>query len=316
MFSQNVFSALAKYDSEEGENYLTEAFTFFINALLQQERYIGIEVLTQLCSENNDFSFHLDENISITTQETTPLGIPDIKISSPDKLIYVEVKDCSPVVSSQLKHYKTVLASSKATIKQLILLTRFPVDFSEHKGVPDKCVCWFEVYNWLANVKQKAQDPVSVYLIKSFMSFLEVKKMSIEKVGWEYIDGVPAFNNLINMIEAAIKDVKISFNQTYPRASAWAWKGFWLEKKAFWCGVYYNSPLVVVFKAFHKNNLDIKKVGTPSYPVKEALQSIWFQLRLEDINFFSLDKDKQLEEITKFIKTSYVEAQQMRVREE
>ncbi len=140
--------------------------------------------------------------------------------------------------------------------------------------------------------------------------------MSIQKVGWEYINGVPAFNNLINMIEAAIKDAKISFNRTSPRAAAWGSKAFWLENKKFWCGIYYGAPLVVVFKAFNKKNLDVKRVGTPSYPVKEAKLSIWFQLRLEDIQFFSLDKDKQLEEITNFVGIAYAEAQQMRVKEE
>lgn len=315
MSGENIFSALAKYNSEEGENYLTESFAFVINTLLQQERPIGIEVLTQLCVENGDFSFDTDEDISVSTQETIEQGRPDIKVSSPDKLIYVEVKDYSPVVSSQLKRYRAELGSSSSTTKRLILLTRFPADFSEHKGIPDRYVCWFEVYNWLADIKQKVQDPVSAYLIKSFMSFLEVKRMSIEKVGWEYANGVAAFNNLINMIEAGIKATKISFNRTYPRAAAWGSKAFWLEDKKFWCGIYYNAPLVVVFKAFNKKDLDIDKVGTPSYPVKKALQSIWFQLPLEGIHFFALDKDKQLEEITKFVKTAYTEAQRMRVKE-
>jgi len=309
MSDENIFSALAKYNSAIDENYLTESFVFIINALLQQERPLGFEILTQLCVKNNEFSFDIGEDVSISTQETTEQGRPDIKVSSPDKLIYIEVKDYSPVVPEQLKRYKKALESSSATIKRLILLTRFPVDFSEHKGIPDKHVRWFEVYNWLVDVKEKAQDPVSVYLIKSFMSFLEVKRMSIEKVGWEYIDGVPAFNNLINMIEAAIQGASLHVHQ---KSAAWSSKAFWLENKKLWCGIYYNAPLVVVFKAFNKEDLDVGRVGMPSYPVKKALRSIWFQLRLEDIHFFALDKDRQLEEIIKFIKTAYAEAQQMR----
>jgi len=310
--NKDFFSALAKYGSGEDENYLTESFALVINALLQQEPQIGVEILSRLCVNENEFSFDLDEDISIATQEPTPQGIPDIKVSSPNKLIYVEVKDYSRVDPNQLKHYRTDLESSNATIKRLILLTRFPVDFSEHRGIPDRRISWFEVYNWFADVRQRAQDPVSVYLIESFMSFLEVKRMSIEKVGWEYIDGVPAFNNLINMIESAIKDAKIPLHKNLPRATAWAWKGFWLEEKKFWCGIYYSAPSVVVFKAFNKEDLDVGRVKLPSYPVKEALRSLWFQLRLEDVHFFSLDKDRQLQEITKFIKTSYSEANRMR----
>ncbi len=314
MSSENIFSALAKYNSAEDENYLTEAFVFVLNSLLTGERAAGCEILTKLCVNDDEFSFDYDEAISVSTQEMTEQGTPDIKVSSPDKLIYVEVKDYSPVVSSQLKRYRKGLESKSATIKRLILLTRFPVDFSEHKGIPDKHARWFEVYNWLADVKQRAQDPVSLYLIDEFMNFLEVKRVSIEKVGWEYINGVPAFNNLINMIEAAIKDAKLSFYKTSPKAAAWASKAFWLENKKFWCGIYYNAPSVVVFKAFNKEDLDIKRVETPSYPVKKALKSIWFSLQLEDIHFFSLDKDRQLEEITEFIKTACAEAQKMRVK--
>jgi len=314
MSSKDIFSSLAKYASASEENYLTEAFVFLINSLLDRERPTGLELLNYLCFNSDDFFFGMDEVISVSTQETTEQGTPDIKVSSPNKLIYIEVKDYSDVDIDQLKRYRKALESFSSTTKRLILLTRFPADFSEHKGIPDRYVCWFEVYNWLADIKQKVQDPVGAYLIKSFMSFLEVKRMSIEKVGWEYANGVAAFNNLINMIEAGIKATKISFSQTFPRAAAWGSKAFWLEDKKFWCGIYYNAPLVVVFKAFNKKDLDIDKVGTPSYPVKKALQSIWFQLRLEDIHFFSLDKDKQLEEITNFVRMAYAEAQKMRVK--
>lgn len=311
MSGENIFSALAKYNSATDENYLTESFVFLLNSLLTKERAIGIEVLTKLCFNDDEFSFGKDEAITISTQEVTEQGTPDIKVSSADKLIYIEVKDCSPVDSGQLKRYKKALESSSADIKRLILLTRFPIDVSEHKGIPDRDIRWFETHNWLKDTG--AQDPISVYLIESFKSFLEGKKMSIQKVEWEYVNGVPAFNNLINMIEAAIKDAKISFHRTYPRAAAWNSKAFWLENKRFWCGIYYEEPLVVILKAFNKEDFDRGKVENPSYPVKEALKSIWFQLFLKDIHFFSLDNDKQLEEITKFVKTAYAEAQQMRI---
>jgi len=47
MSDENIFSALEKYNSAIDENYLTESFVFVINTLLQQERPIGIEILTQ-----------------------------------------------------------------------------------------------------------------------------------------------------------------------------------------------------------------------------------------------------------------------------
>lgn len=311
MSDENIFSALAKYNSGMDENYLTEALVFLINSLLVRERPIGLEILTQLCVENNEFSFNTDEAISVSAQETTEQGIPDIKVSSPDKLIYIEVKDYSDVRLEQLKRYKQVLESSDAAIKKrLILLTRFPVDFEEHQGIPNKHVRWFEVYNWLVNAKDKAQDSVSRYLIEQFISFLEVKRMSIEKVGWEYVNGVSAMNNLINMIDIAIQALSI---KKYWKSARWAHKGFFVEYNKLWCGIHYNNPLVMTFEMRGKG-FDSELVKKPSYEVWGKKGFIQFMLRLEGIHFFALDKDKQVEEVTKFVKTSYSEAQQMRVK--
>ncbi len=308
---KSIFSALAKYSLPQDENYLTEAFVFLINSLLASEKTVGLQILNTLCAEKGAFT--VDDDISVSTQYATDLGTPDIKISSRDKLVYVEVKDYSPVKATQLKHYREVLESSNRGTQKLILLTRYAVNYEDHKGIPDRQVCWFEVYNWLKSLEP--QHAVSAYLINSFNSFLEDKRMSIEKVAWEYINGVPAFNNLINMIEAAIKGVGIPFHKNYPRAAAWDSKGFWLENKKYYCGVYYNAPLTLIFKTLNKKDLDIGKVASPSYPIKEAFASIWFMLQLEDVHFFSLDKDRQMEEITKFISTAHNEAKQMRVGE-
>lgn len=317
MVDENIFSALAKYNSAIDENYLTESFVFVINSLLEREHPIGLEILTRLCVENNEFSFDTDESISVSTQETTEQGRPDIKISSPNKRIYIEVKHDSPVDPEQLKRYKKELESWSAATKRLILLTRFRTDSSEHQGIPDKHIQWFEVHNWLTNVRNRAKDPVSVYLIESFKSFLEVKQMSIQRVSWEYINGVPALINLINMIEVAIQSAGIPFYPASPKHVALDSRGFYLgDNREFWCGIFYSDPLVVMFSMEDKKNFNAKLVETPSYPMREVKYSIWFRLQLEDRLFFSLDKDKQLEEITKFVKTAYAEAQQMRIKEE
>lgn len=308
---KNLFSTLAKYSLPQDENYLTEAFVFLINSLLANEKFVGIQILNRLCAENDELIFRIEDDIAVSTQYITNLGIPDIKISSPNKLIYVEVKDYSPVKATQLKRYREVLKSSDCGFQKLILLTRYAVNYEEHKGIPDRQVCWFELYNWLKSLEP--HHAISTYLIDSFNSFLEDKRMSIERVTWEYINGLPAFNNLINMIEAAIKSIGIPFHKNYPRAAAWDSKGFWLENKKYYCGIYYTAPLTLVFKAFNKKDIDIGKVASPTYPIKEAFASIWFMLQLEDVHLFSLDKDKQLEEITKFIRTAYNEAKLMKI---
>lgn len=310
MPSENIFSALAKYNSAVDENYLTEAFVYLINHLLSKERPLGFEILNKLCVKNSEFCFDEDEHVSVSTQETTELGTPDIKVSSPDKLIYIEVKHDSPLGYQQLERYKKALESSTKPIKHVALLTRFAIDYQENEERPYKHVRWHEVYNWLE--KSKAQDPVSIYLIESFKSFLEVKQMSIQKVGWEYINGVPAFNNLINLIEVAIQGASLRIHQ---RSAGSEWKGFYVESNEFLCSIYYDNPLFIIFEIPVKKNFNAKLLDASIYPLKEDKYSIRFQMDLEENHFFSLNKDEQLEEITKFVKTAYKEAQQMRIKE-
>ena len=102
MSGENIFLALAKYNAATDENYLTETFAFVINSSLQRERPLGLEILTKLCVKNNEFSFDMDEEISVSTQEPTELGTPDITVSSPEKLIYIEVKYDSALGHQQL----------------------------------------------------------------------------------------------------------------------------------------------------------------------------------------------------------------------
>ncbi len=136
--------------------------------------------------------------------------------------------------------------------------------------------------------------------------------MSIQKVSWEYINGVPAFNNLINMIEVAMQGALLRVQQ---KSAGWDRKGFYVESTEFLCSIHYNNPLVVTFELTDKKNYNKELVDEPSYEVREGKERLWFRLPLEKIHFFSLTKDKQLEEITKFVRTAYAEAKQMRVKE-
>lgn len=311
MSDENIFSALAKYNSATDENYLTESFVFVINALLERDRPIGLEILTQLCVKNNEFSFDIGEGISVSTQQPTEQGTPDIKVSSPDKLIYIEVKHDSPVDPQQLVRYKKALEPSATTIKHIVLLTRFAIDFEEQEERPYKHVRWHEVHNWLENTR--AKDPISAYLIESFKTFLEVKQMSLQKVGWEYINGVPALNNLVNMLEVAIQGASIPI---YGKSPGWDWKGFWLEEKEFISVIYYDNHLIITFELMNKKKYNKELLDKPSYELREGKERLWFRLDLEKCHLFSLDKDEQLEVITKFVKTAYAEAKQMRIKEE
>lgn len=140
--------------------------------------------------------------------------------------------------------------------------------------------------------------------------------MSMQKVGWEYINGVTALNNLMNMIEAAIKAADIKFYPGYPRAAGWDFKGFWMEDKRFWSGIHYNNPLVVTFELTDKSKYNKDLLNESIYELREGRERLWFRLDLEKCHFFSCDRDEQLEELTKFINTAYTDAQKMKIDRE
>jgi len=315
MSSKNIFSALSKYNSATSENYLTESFIFVVNALLQRERIIAGEFLNHLCVSNNEFSFSTTECVSVSTQEVTEQGTPDIKISSPDKLIYIEVKHESELGYHQIERYKQALMKSPATVQCVILLTHYPVAFQNTEEKPYKHIHWSEVYDWLVEAKNKSQDHIVIYLLEHFTSFLEAKGMVIKEVGIEYINGMYALNSLMNMIESAIEASGIRFFKDYPRSAGWGFKGYWMEGKQYWCGIHFNNPTVLTFELTNKGSFNQNTTEEETgIELREGKERLWFRLPLEEINFFAMGKEKQLEIITAFLKNAHSEAKKMRVK--
>jgi hypothetical protein len=57
--------------------------------------------------------------------------------------------------------------------------------------------------------------------------------VGINKVEKDYINGIPAMNNLIAMIETALKNAEIPLYRR-PRSGGWDYRGFYLlENKVF-----------------------------------------------------------------------------------
>jgi len=306
--AENIFSALAKYSSSEGENYLTEAFVFLLTHLLEKDRESAVKILDRLCVEDEQFNFAPEQTIIISTQKTTEEGRPDIEILAPNTRIYIEVKDYAPLGYRQIERYREALKAHPEKNKWIVLLTRFAVEL-EGGAESDKHVRWFEVYNWLAEAE--LEDPVSEYLVRAFMDFMEEKQMSIQKVGWEYINGVPALNNLMNMIRVAIESLSLPVHQ---RTAGWDWKGFSILEGDHWCGIYFDRPLTLVLD-LPKEKYDSEKLTDPAYPFEDAQRAIRFLLDLESAHFFSLNKDEQLALITTFLRASLDDAQKARIEE-
>jgi hypothetical protein len=135
--------------------------------------------------------------------------------------------------------------------------------------------------------------------------------MNIDKVEQDYVNGIPAMNNLIAMIESAIKSAEIPFYRR-PRSGGWGYRGFYLvENREFWCGIYFREHLIIVFQIMNIERYNPNYVQEPRWPIQIDKHSIRFRLDLGEIVFFSLNKEEQLELITKFINDSYSDTLKM-----
>lgn len=281
----NIFSTLFKYCVFSQENYLTEAFVYLLIELLKREPKIGLALLSDLTGFSSVPKLLDASIVACSTQVTVDEGRPDIEIQYGDQLqIYIEVKHDAPLHTGQLEAYKTELGRSSFPETRLVLLTRSHQTALETTLAPDEYhhYCWYQVHNFLSSAEIK--DKVAEFLSEQFLEFLEEKGMNLNKVTWEYIDGIPALLNLINMVEVAIEEaipgVKIK------RTGGWNWRGFYVGE--IFCGVRYDLPLVLVFE----NN------GGWHTTYKRDLD-------LETKLFFAMKKDQQFDMLIEFIKESY-----------
>lgn len=284
MKSPNLFKTLSKYGSREEEDYLTESFVLLIKLLLERKPKIGLGLLNRICGMSENLRFETPDLIAISTQVVVDEGRPDIEVKYGSTiLVYIEIKHDASLGEGQLEYYKRKLEESDFEVTALILLTRSKVSGQETTLGRDEYhhVCWYDVHCWLLEIEEEKIDEVCIYLIEEFVRFLEGKQMSLERVGWEYINGVSSLVALGNMLEVAILETRPEI--ALRRTGGSSWLGFRLNDELY-CGIRYTTPLVIVFE----NN-----GGTdPTYK---------HDLDLEHVHFFSLNQAEQLECLVKFI---------------
>ena len=221
----NIFSTLARYSGHAEENYLTESLAFVARLLLDRDPTLGLDFANLLSCQRDEPWFTSAASVQISTQVSTAVGNPDIELRQSGVLVYVEVKHDSPLGIDQLERYKEQLDQSSVSKKRLILLSR-----SRYSNIGTSLdpsayhrLYWYDIYNWLASAK--TDDEVSRYFCDGLMGILEEKKMSVKKVGWEYINGIPAMLDLIAMMEAALSVALPEASRQ--RTGGWFWRGFY-----------------------------------------------------------------------------------------
>ena len=291
--TNRLFSSLSRYAFRQEENFLTESLVYLLNLILERENEIGLSILAKLCGEKFATWLDYSPTISITTQFTVDEGRPDIVIQvDTNHVVFIEVKHDSSLGDDQLERYYAYLKGLPIEDTQLVLLTRSRHSVQETSLDQSlfHYVCWYEISGWLSEADIK--DEVALFLVEQFIEFLKEKEMSMEKISWEYMEGVPALVNLANMIRTAIAEALPE--EQYRRTAGWNWIGYYLgEDTDIFIGLRYKEPLRIVFENDRGNEPTFQR-----------------ELVLPDVHFFSLTAGEQLESLIKFVRTSFEEFSQ------
>jgi hypothetical protein len=183
----------------------------------------------------------------------------------------------------QLEAYYEALQTAPARRTRLVLLTR-SLAWGQQTTLSPECyhhVCWYQEHDWLTALA--TCEEVCDYLVQGFMSFLEAKHTSVDKVTWEYMQGVPGMLRLTEMLHMAIAEACPKMH--IKRTAGWSWRGFYLSGSLF-CGIRYVKPLLVVCEDNNGNELVTYKRD----------------FDLEKEHFFSLSAGEQLERLTQHVK--------------
>lgn len=297
----NLLCNLSRWAHRQAENFVTESFAFLLNYLLIHDEPIGRDLLQWLCFERGAAnSFGLERPI-ITTQCHTAEGRPDIRIAIPSKLlIYIEVKQWSGVGPGQLERYHSELKKANLPVTKLILLTVDPVERIDERV---KHVRWPNVAERMKHYTPNSA--ISLFLILQFVDFLKEQGMTMERVGWEYLEGMKSFRHLITMLAKAIELAGI---KVHARSAQSDLMGFYLDDKNFLVAIAYNLPRYVRFSFFNaKHDPDkLEQVGRGQ--IDNGYLFFELDLQSEANHFFSRSAESQMLLLTEFLTTSFNDA--------
>jgi len=120
---------LHRLASRQDENFLTEALIGVLRELIANSPCSAAQFVSWLTGNAIDLNEKDLYLLDISTQYRTPVGIPDIVLTTGTTRVYIEVKVDSPFEESQLTRYRSDLdkARENETNKSLCTLTRDPV---------------------------------------------------------------------------------------------------------------------------------------------------------------------------------------------
>jgi hypothetical protein len=126
----NLLVRLHKWAERQDENFLTEAFAYLLQHLLDQEPEAAVGLLAALT--DGFFQLRAEEArlVEVCPHRAKDTGTPDLEVRTAQQLALFEVKAGSEPNLAQLRRYRGVLRDSGCPSTRLILLTRYPTSLA------------------------------------------------------------------------------------------------------------------------------------------------------------------------------------------
>lgn len=305
MNGMNIFKTLKRGNQRE-----EEFFSATLAILLEEIPELTSFLIKTLLNKKIDV-----ESLEIILEDTISNGRIDIALKCPHLEIYIENKVSSGLGELQLERYHNHLQNIDSETK-FILLTRDYIEDESIKYV-NKYILWNELYSLIEAFTDSVSDYVEagkdkkIYLLEQFLQFLKDEGMSIEKVSWEYSEGVKSFLNLFNMIRSVLgqlskeKIIK-GYSTTYIGND---YAGIYINTREFWIGVYYED--------IHELCFDIQDEFIKKYDNKKFEKIKYsdgiprYVYNFNETYFLAFPKEKQQVAIYNFIKDSINEVNKL-----
>ncbi|HKP54946.1 MAG TPA: PD-(D/E)XK nuclease family protein [Chloroflexia bacterium] len=313
----NLFLRLQKWAWGQEENFVTELFAYLLQHLLQFDGSAASIMLANLTGGAVPAADWDATSTKVSTQVTVGGKRPDIEISAPGLLVYVEVKVESTLGVEQLLNYRKILQTSGVARTYLVLLTRYEEQAPESQQ-PDSAVLWYQVAQWLENAMRAelVKQPSSVFLVEQFLGFLRGRRMTMERIGSEMAAGARSLTSLYSMLHKALTSAGLDLGKSLE----YNWWGCKIGTGQYYVGVYLHEAFLLRFRTLN-DRIDRAKA--------EALGRgrLWTEggrlrwehvidLSAEEAGFFSMSTDEQMRFVEDFVKESLRMARDIVIQED
>jgi len=300
----NLFLSLHKWAHRQDENFTTDAFAHLLRRLISKEPSLAHAVLRKLTGDRFKLAEADCHQLKVILQRREDGNQPDIRINSGDIRIIIEVKVGAQLDWEQIQRYLIELKDSVCTRPCLGVLTRDCVLQKDRMDAVHSYARWQDVHEKLAN--KAIRDPITEYLTLQFLEFLTERRMTMEKVRSELKDGVTSLENLIVMLEEAVK--KSGDN---PKPEYWkeGCTGVWFGPRkqccsngSYWCGISHRNAGCLVFQVYGQRKSDSKLPDRWEWVAEGKQQEDVLRYKLPlTTGFFQGDAKDQWDKIDEFV---------------